>query len=247
VVGLEVGVHVKAVGPNGPVSYRIVGTAPAPQNYGQFSDQAPVDDGAFFTGAGLDLLDDPTDTDSTVEIVIRVAPGANHDAVLRRVERVPSVADFEGGPGVATAELPLEVQRLKDVDALPVALGAFLALLGLASVGFVLVSSVRRRNRDLAILKTLGFSRRQVSATVAWQATTIAVVGLVIGVPFGVFIGGAIWQSVADDIGIARTSHVVIGVLVGVVAVTVVLANLAAAAPAWVAARTQPARVLRSE
>ena len=35
------------------------------------------------------------------------------------------------------------------------------------------------------MLKTLGFSRRQLVATVAWQATTVACVGVVIGVPLG--------------------------------------------------------------
>ena len=52
-----------------------------------------------------------------------------------------------------------------------------------------LVSSLRRRRRELAVLKTLGFSRRQVRATVAWQASTVAAVGLVVGIPLGLLVG----------------------------------------------------------
>jgi ABC-type lipoprotein release transport system permease subunit len=48
-----------------------------------------------------------------------------------------------------------------------------------------LVTSVRRRWRDLAVLKTLGFTRGQVGATVAWQAITFAVVALAFGLPWG--------------------------------------------------------------
>jgi hypothetical protein len=238
---------VKVQGATTQASYRIVGTAAAPQFEDEFSDVAPVDDAAFFTGDGLDRLHDSRDSDSNVESVIRVAPDVDRDAVLRRVEHVPGVKAFSGGPGVATATFPLELRRLSDVDALPVALGGFLAILGVVTVGFVLASSVRGRSRDLAILKTIGFSRRQVSATVAWQATTIAVVGLIIGVPFGVVVGRAVWQSVAEGIGVVSTPHVVLIVLVAVVVATVALANLSAAAPAWAAARTRPAAVLRSE
>jgi hypothetical protein len=45
---------------------------------------------------------------------------------------------------------------------------------------------MRRRRRDLALLKALGFTRRQISATIAWQATSTVAVGLLIGVPVGI-------------------------------------------------------------
>ena len=90
-------------------------------------------------------------------------------------------------------------------------------------------------------------ARRQVSATIAWQATTVAVFGVLIGIPLGVVVGRAIWRSIAEGIGVVSTPDVPIGLLVVVAVVTVALANLIAAVPAWVAARTQPARVLRSE
>jgi len=246
-LGREIGDRVQGTGPNGPVEYRIVGTAVAPRFNDDFADAVPIDDSAFFTGAGLDAIDDPTDTDSSVEAVIRVAPGADRDAVLRRVEGLRGVAGFDGGPGVARAAVPLEVERLQQIDVLPVLLAAFLALLGFVSVGYALASSVRRRSRDLAILKTLGFARRQVSATVAWQATAMATVGVVIGIPLGVMLGRLVWRSVAEGAGVVSTPDVPIGLLVVVALVTIALANLIAAAPAWAAARTRPATVLRSE
>jgi predicted lysophospholipase L1 biosynthesis ABC-type transport system permease subunit len=205
-------------------------------------DPLAVADGAYFTGDAINRLY----AGGSREIAIRFAPGADREAVTRRIADQRTA---DGGPqyevnGPAT---PLEVRRLQQVDALPFVLAAFLALLGIVAVGFALASSVRRRGRDLAILKTLGFSRRQVSATVAWQATTIALVGLLVGIPLGVVAGTAVWRMVADDIGVVSVPEIPIALLIGIAAATLVLANLIAAVPAWVAARTQPARVLRSE
>jgi hypothetical protein len=55
----------------------------------------------------------------------------------------------------------------------------------LGTMAHTLITSVQRRRRDLAVLKTLGFVRGQVAATIAWQATTFAVVALCLGLPFG--------------------------------------------------------------
>jgi len=67
------------------------------------------------------------------------------------------------------------------------------ALLAVGTVAHALVGSVRR---DMAILKALGFVRGQVSAMVAWQATTFALVALLAGLPLGVAAGR--WGLAAD-------------------------------------------------
>jgi ABC-type lipoprotein release transport system permease subunit len=109
------------------------------------------------------------------------------------------------------------------------------------------VIGIRRRRRDLAILKTLGFDRGQVRAAVAWQATTLAGIGVIVGVPLGIVVGRVAWQLVADDLGVGDTTSVPVLRLVVVAALAIVLANLIAWFPARSAARTRPAIVLRSE
>ena len=54
-----------------------------------------------------------------------------------------------------------------------------------AALCLTLIASVRRRRRDLALLKTLGFTRRQLAAAVAWQSTIAVALGAVVGVPAG--------------------------------------------------------------
>jgi ABC-type lipoprotein release transport system permease subunit len=97
-------------------------------------------------------------------------------------------------------------------------------------------------------LKTLGFTRRQLAVTVAWQASAAAIVGIVIGVPVGMALGRWLWDLFARDIyAIPRpTVPPVLGVFL-VAAVTIVLANLVAALPGQMAARTPTALVLRAE
>jgi hypothetical protein len=128
------------------------------------------------------------------------------------------------------------------VDAIP-----NLAALALIAVGHALVTSVRRRRHELAILKTLGFKRRQVRTTVAWQATTLAAIGLIVGIPVGLVVGAFIWRQVASGLGIAPTADVPTLALFVVIPCAVVAVNLLAFFPARAAARTRPAVALRAE
>ena len=110
-----------------------------------------------------------------------------------------------------------------------------------------LLSSIRRRNRDLAILKTLGFERRDVRATVAWQATTVAAIGLLVGLPLGVLLGRFAWNLFATELGVVSEPVAPAVSAFLVIPATLLLANLVALLPGRIAARTRPALVLRAE
>ena len=128
----------------------------------------------------------------------------------------------------------------------PLLLAGLLTILGVGVLAHVLVTSVRARQRDLAILKTIGFTRRQVSTTVAWQATTLVVLALALGVPIVLAFGRWIWQTFANDLGLSAGLVVPVVTIVGIAAAAL-LANLIAAMPARTAARTKAAIVLRRE
>ncbi|MGH9093919.1 MAG: FtsX-like permease family protein [Acidimicrobiales bacterium] len=148
---------------------------------------------------------------------------------------------------MTSQQRPRDIGNYARIQATPLALALTLALLGIATLANVLLTSIRRRRRDLAVLKTLGFVRRQVSATVAWQSTAFAVVALVVGLPVGVAAGSKVWEVFADSIGVSRDAAVPVLWILVAVPVTLVLANLIAAGPGWAAGRVRPATVLRSE
>jgi ABC-type lipoprotein release transport system permease subunit len=116
-----------------------------------------------------------------------------------------------------------------------------------ATVTHALVASVRRRRRDFAILKTLGFARRQVSATVVWQASTMLLIALAVGLPLGVAAGRWAWTVVAEQLGTVAEPVTPLGLVLLTIPAGLLLANLVAALPARVASRLKPATVLRSE
>jgi hypothetical protein len=198
--------------------------------------------GAVVTLDGLERLDaDPASGFGA--FYIRFAPNGDPRAALRSLR--------EPRPGVEQEVLspspPIEVQNLRRVGKLPQALVGLLALLAAAALSDLLVTSIRRRRRDLAILKTLGFVRWQVSATVAWQATTVALVALLVGMPLGVAVGRWAWSLLVGRLGLeVQPVAPSLALLASVVSVALI-ANLVAAGPGQVAARTPPAITLRAE
>ncbi len=142
---------------------------------------------------------------------------------------------------------PAQLASYRTMGATPALLAFGLAAAAVAALGLTLFASVRRRRRDLAVLKTIGFTQRQLAATVAWQATVVAIIGIGVGVPFGIALGRWLWTLFARQIYAVPQPAVPIGSVILVTLGTLVLANLAAALPGRAAARTPTARTLRAE
>ena len=110
--------------------------------------------------------------------------------VATRLDATVSAATHAHGV-VFTPPQSLPVQELEDVSVLPLALGGFLALLAAGAVGQALTMAVRRRRRELAVLRTLGLTGRQTRLVVVTQASVLAVIGLALGIPLGLAVGRA--------------------------------------------------------
>src|SRR5207244_894615 len=148
---------------------------------------------------------------------------------------------------VSGTDRPSDLVNFGQVEGLPLVLSGLLAALAAGVTAHVLVTSVRRRRRDLAILKSLGLLPRQVRAAVAWQATTLAAVGVALAVPVGVAAGRWGWTGFAGRLGVVPEPVVPLLAVLTIIPATLVLANLVAAGPGWAAGRVPPASVLRAE
>jgi predicted lysophospholipase L1 biosynthesis ABC-type transport system permease subunit len=106
---------------------------------------------------------------------------------------------------------------------------------------------VARRRRQVCTLKALGFLRRQVAAAITWQAETVAVVALVVGVPLGLAAGRIAWNLAASDFGVPSVVVFPWPALAAVTAGTLAATVVIAAGPAIFATRLHSAGLLRSE
>jgi ABC-type lipoprotein release transport system permease subunit len=178
--------------------------------------------------------------DAPQVFLVRLDPAADRAGAVDTLQR--------RFPGSVVRPLPHpDIESVRRVGYLPALLAALVALLAVGTVTHALVSSVRRRRRDLAVLKALGFLPRQVSATIAWQATAFATAAVLAGLPLGVAIGRWAWRLVATQLGVVPEPVVPPLQAAAIVSGVLLAANLIAAGPGWVAGRVRPALVLRSE
>lgn len=142
---------------------------------------------------------------------------------------------------------PAQIVNYRSIGSTPIFLATGLALGAILALGITLASSVRRRRRDLALLKTLGFTHRQLASAVAWQATTTALFGVVLGLPLGVLFGRQLWTLFARSIYAVPDPTVPVLSVFLVGTGTILFANLVAVLPGRSAARTPAALALRTE
>jgi len=223
-----------------PFQLRIVGTATLP-SFG-VSGTLHTEMG---TGAVLPYQDIPgaagTEPDT---VLVTLRPGADLAAQQRILQRV--VPAGVGGE-VLPVQRPAEIVDYRSMGTAPAILAGALVLGAVSSLLLTLMASVRRRRRDLALLKTLGFTRRQLSATVAWQSTVAMTAGAIVGVPLGIALGRALWDLFARQISVVPQPTVPVLTVVLIVAGALVTAVLVALLPGRAAGRTPAAALLRAE
>jgi len=234
-----------------PVRLRIVGTATLPAiGIGGIS-HLEMGTGAVLAHTHIpealtNIFDIPTPGPNA--ILVRTTPGAGRAAAVRSLQGIIDTLGLQGdGAAVQAVQRPAEINVYRSLGATPALLGVTLAAGAVGGLGLTLVASVRRRRRALALLKTLGFTTRQLAASVAWQSTVAVGIGTVVGVPLGIVLGRVLWDLFVGQID-AVPDPTVPGLWIAVIAAgAVVLANLVAAVPGMIAARTETAVLLRAE
>jgi hypothetical protein len=180
--------------------------------------------------------------------LLRYRPGTDLQAAAARLTTLTTRAGCPPGSCVVTSDQrPDDIRGYSLVRDTPLILGGVLALLAVGTLAHVLATAVRRRRRDLAMLKTLGLVRRQVLGVVEWQALGLAAVALLIGVPLGLLAGRWAWALFASSAGLAQAASIPVVLVLVIIPVTLGLAALIAAGPGRAAARVRPAAVLRAE
>jgi len=240
-MGVTVGDVISMTGTAGVRELTVTGLA--------FVPEAPHNDyvtGGWVTPAGYDQLFDP---DSEVSpafkfriVFIALDPGAVPDVVAGRLTEAVGTPELIYHP-----EEPSPIAELRQVRTLPVFLGAFLSVLALGAVGHALATAVRKRRHDVAVLRAVGLSRTQSRAVVLTQATVLALIGLVVGIPLGVALGRTVWRYVADTTPLFYVPPAALFAVLLAIPVALLAANGLAAWPGHRAAAMRVGQVLRAE
>jgi hypothetical protein len=159
-------------------------------------------------------------------------------------------ADRNGAGNTVTVlgvQRPAQIVNYRSMGSTPVLFASGLAAAAILALGLTLTASVRRRRRDLALLKTLGFTQRGLAAALSWQASAVAVIAVVAGVPLGIAAGRYLWTLFAHNINAVPEPTVPVLALALVAAGAILFANAAAAIPGRLASHTPAALVLRTE
>ena len=257
-VGQTIPVTVDQVITHGPDTrrvMRIVGVAVFPAfSRGSFAPTG-LGTGAVVTASVLSVRSQPGGASLCVTratcynfFLLRYQPGTDQGAAAARVSGTLLASGCPPGScTVGADERPGDIKNYAAIRDTPLVLAAVLVVLAVATLAHVLLTGVRRRRRDLAVLKTLGLARSQLLRVVAWEASAFAAAALAIGVPLGVLAGRWAWAVFARAAGVGSEADVPVTLLLLAIPVTLLLANLIAAGPGWGAARVRPAGVLRAE
>jgi len=252
-IGDEVTLQSSAPGNPPPEQLRIVGTATMPTIGQGTSLHLEMGTGAVIPYTVIPSIlrsaippGSPTGPDA---IFVRLKADVSPAAALPQLRRIAAATANEDNDGVVVhaVERPAEIVNYRTLGATPAILGAALATGTVVGLGMTLLTSVRRRRRDLALLKTLGFTKRQLFAVVASQATVTVALGALVGVPLGIVSGRYLWDLFANEIHAVPAPTVSALAVVLITLGALVLGNLVALIPGRIAARTPVVTLLRAD
>ncbi|MCU1390518.1 MAG: hypothetical protein JWL72_3856 [Ilumatobacteraceae bacterium] len=232
-LGVDVGDSLTMVGASSTAVMRVTGIA-------IISGFGPVDGvgvGGVVTYAGLSKLDESTSLGTAAITVQHRDQGT--------LERVAALVGVRPGDIPTANNRPPAVANVARVRGTPFLLDALLGALAMLSVVHIMLTSLRRRRRDLAVLTALGADRGWLRRAVHWQASATIVLPIVIGVPLGIVAGRLVFSAFADSIGAADDASTPLLVLAAMAIGLLVLANIAAV-PSWPRRSSRPADSLQA-
>jgi hypothetical protein len=239
-VGEDIEVQAAAVDDSGeltfePRSMTVVGTGVLPLGDGGF------DRAVSFTFEGLQRL--APDVVPHL-VVVDLRPGSTQRATLVALEETGLSGPLRAGDIDVTELVDLDVQQ---ADNVPRLFGGLMAVLGLGVLMHLVLTGLQAGRRELATLRALGFTTRQVRSSAAWQASVATVVPFVVGAIVGAVVGRRVWLAYADRLNVAPATVSGWRPIVGFFLAFLVLANVIGALAAWRAVRRRSSVELRSE
>jgi putative ABC transport system permease protein len=181
-------------------------------------------------------------------IQVATAPGASAGEVARRIEAIlPPAAELSTGEEQAASDKEVVSEGITFIRGFLLAFGGIALFVGAFVIFNTLSITVAQRSRELATLRTLGASRRQVLRSVIVEAGVIGLAASLVGLGLGVGLARGL-TALFDSVGftlpqgdmVFATRTVVVSLLVGTL-----VTLLAGVVPAVRATRVPPIAAVR--
>ena len=155
-------------------------------------------------------------------------------------------------PGVEVNALKSVMEQrmftISFVERLVLAMGGVILLCGLGMIFLSMLAAVAERRKEIGVLRSLGFSKAGVFTIFCGEALVLGLVAGIAGVAGGVAAGYPVLRALelagAGDNGLGTAMNLPWTAMVLVILGVGLAASLAAAAPAWKAARLEPSKAL---
>lgn len=160
------------------------------------------------------------------------------------------VEDLRGvasGVSLCAPKGDIRVANIEELGGLPRGVVGSFAAMAAVGLTYLLSSSYRRSRQELSVLRALGFTRRQSMTSVLAHAGTLALLGTLLALPFGVALGRTAWRAVAEGADVAVVPEVSFTGTAGLVIAGVAVAVLLAIPFAVRSVARPPAAWLRAE
>ncbi len=139
------------------------------------------------------------------------------------------------------------VRSLRNMRQLPYVLVGLLAVIALAALVHRLVSSARTERRQLAVLRSLGFTDRQLVRAGGIQGGTVAVLTLIVAVPVGLLAAVIAWRRIAAFLAVVPQPVIPLPAVLVVAGAALVVGVVAGWVVARHARRRSAGTLLRTE
>jgi hypothetical protein len=211
------------------------------------ADQIPPPDLEGPVPEGIDEADFVTPDGQFYEFeTVRFRPGTSRAERARLTHVLQGIAQHDL-QALRLEQRPIAIDNYAAVRSTPLVLSLLLGGLAAVTLAHLIVSVVRRRRRDLAVVRALGMTRGQVRRSVVVSACLVAGAALLVGIPLGLAAGRLSWAAFARNLGVVPDLRLPVTALLVIIPAAALGAAVIALAPAFLAARRPPGPALSAE
>lgn len=180
------------------------------------------------------------------EVWVEAAPGVSQAEVVRNIEALDlDQTEVLTGDAAAQESKDMATSFLSFFSVFLLVFAAIALLVGAFIIANTFSILVAQRTRELALLRAIGASRRQVLTSVVAEAAVVGVIASAIGLGLGFLIASVLQEALMGDANMDSGASLTVRTVVSSFVIGIGITVLSALLPARKAARVPPVTALR--